>query len=117
MNDTDMCPYVSQSNRGGVPLFQVTPLGHLSQVELNRAMKGVLFQRVNHAALKLPPWAKMRWPPRRVFGPKAGILVRLRSLGMSILIRKIVLTIPGKTPVYHGKIPAFSLVVLTLFWP
>jgi len=32
-----------------------------SQIELNRPMKGVSFRRVNHAELKLPPWAKVWW--------------------------------------------------------
>jgi hypothetical protein len=53
-----------------------------SQIELNRPMKGVSFRRVNHAELKLPPWAKVRGLGGRIFWPKAGILVRCRSLGV-----------------------------------
>ena len=60
-----------------------------SQVELNRAMKGASFRRVNHAELEPSPWAKLRWLVRRVFWPKAGILVRLRSLWVTIPVRKI----------------------------
>jgi hypothetical protein len=60
-----------------------------SQVELNRAMKGASFRRVNHAELKLPPWAKLRCLVRRIFWPKGGILVRLRSLWVTISVRKI----------------------------
>ena len=51
-------------------------------------MKGASFRRVNHAELKLPPWAKVWGLGGRIFWPKAGILVRLRSLGIPILVRK-----------------------------
>ena len=58
-----------------------------SQIELNRPMKGVSARRVNHAELKLPPWAKVWWLGGRIFWPKAGILVRLRSLWVTIPVR------------------------------
>jgi hypothetical protein len=62
----------------------------LSQIELNRPMKGVSFWfwGVNHAELKLPLLAKVRWPQGRIFWPEAGILVRLRSLGVAIPIQE-----------------------------
>jgi hypothetical protein len=39
---------------------------------------------VNHPELKLPPLAKVRWLGGRIFWPEAGILVRLRSLGVGV---------------------------------
>ena len=51
-------------------------------------MKGVSFRRVNHVELELPPLAKVRWLGGRIFWPKAGILVRLRSLGVAIPVRE-----------------------------
>ena len=59
-----------------------------SPVELNRAIKARLFRRANDAELKFPPLAKLRWLVRRIFWPEAGILVRLRSLGVVILVDK-----------------------------
>ena len=60
----------------------------MSQIELNRPMKGVPFRMVNHAELKLPPLAKVRWLGGRIFWPEAGISVRLRSLGVAISIQE-----------------------------
>ena len=75
----------------------------LSQIELNRPMKGVPFRRANHAELK-SKIAPLGLGPNPVAscgassGPKrkAGILVlvRVRSLGATIL---------------RGKTPCFSL--------
>jgi hypothetical protein len=50
-------------------------------------MKGVPFRRVNHAELKLFPWAKVRGLGGRIFWPKAVISVRCRSLGIKIPVR------------------------------
>jgi hypothetical protein len=60
---------------------------HGSIIKPNRAKKPRSFRRLNHAELKLPSWAKLRWPQRRIFWPKGGILVRYRSLGVKGFIR------------------------------
>jgi hypothetical protein len=43
--------------------------------------------RANHAELKLPPRAKQCCLVRRILWPKAGVLVRCRSLGVAGFIR------------------------------
>jgi hypothetical protein len=60
---------------------------HRSPIKPNRAKNPHSFRRVNHAELASPPWAKLRWLVRRIFWPKAGILVRCRSLGIKIQVR------------------------------
>jgi hypothetical protein len=71
-------------------------------------MKGVSFRRANHAELKLPPLAKVRWLGGRIFLPEAGILVRLRSLGVAVLIRE---------NVHPGKMPVFMVMVKYRYFP
>jgi hypothetical protein len=100
------------------PLFiPLRPLEHGgteglgSQIELNRPMKGVSFRRVNHAELKFPPTAKLCALVRRIFPPKAGILVRCRSLGAKGFVRVFL-----EIRALQGKTPAFHLVLLGLFW-
>jgi hypothetical protein len=74
-------------------------------------MKGVSFRfrRVNHAELEFPPLAKICGFPRRIFPSEADILVWPRPLGVAalLLIRKIM---------HPGKMPVFSLVVLTFLF-
>jgi hypothetical protein len=85
-------------------------LSQRSQIELNRPMKGVSFRRVNHAELKLPPWAKVRGLGGRIFWPKAGILVRCRSLGVKGFITSVFFGNPGAARQNAGVSPRFATV-------
>ena len=69
--------------KNGTPMMDTT----WSQIELNRAKKPRSFRRANGRKLELPPWAKVWWPGGRIFWPKAGILVRPRSLWVTIPVR------------------------------
>ena len=55
----------------------------MSPVELNRPKWALSFRRVNGTELELPPSAISWGVGVRIFWPKAGILVRRRSLGKS----------------------------------
>ena len=60
-----------------------------SRIELNRPSWAESFRRVKYLELKLPPSAVLcRWYGR-IFWPKAGILVRRRSLGKSMQVYQI----------------------------
>jgi hypothetical protein len=81
-----------------------------SQIELNRASWAP--PALHQAQIKMPGLGQtiIRCLVRRIFWPKPGIFIRRGSLWVTILVRN-----PGKIPVFYGKIPVFSLVVLALF--
>jgi hypothetical protein len=61
-------------------------------------------RRANLAELKLPPLGQIPLARAAHLLAQSGYFLRLRSLGVTVLIRKIV---------HPGKIPVFPLVVLT----
>ena len=77
----------------------------MSQIKQSRAKKPRMHRRVNHAELNFPltgPKPTARTAHLLAYmAAIAGILVRRRSLGAPVLVRKIVY--PGKIPVFYGK--------------
>jgi hypothetical protein len=96
----------------------------LSQIELDRAMKGRSFRRATGRKLTFLPWAKVccprPWAVSASFGfwPKAGnlVLVRRRPLGVASFIRDF--WKPGRYN-YKAKYRYFTsccVLLLDLFW-
>jgi hypothetical protein len=84
----------------GLPAFEQKS-AIASQIGLNCPMRGVPFRRANHAELKSKSPLGLNYAASRgASWSKAGILVRLRSLGETILTRKILHLGTGKTPVF-----------------